>query len=132
MKSALTIRVAVDLAAAARAQLVAGDEAVKVLVEGPKGVETPPLPKASPAGPCSADNPTCTPSNRLRVEPRGGQQERIAFHARPGTCWGTSYGDEKRHRRWMVKRQGQRMQRQRPDVTGTCVSAKALPTINVQ
>ena len=132
MKSALTIRVAAGLAAAARAQLVKGDEAVKDLVDGTKGVEAPRRPKADPAAPRSADNPTCPPSSRLMVETRGGQQERIEFHARPETCWGNSYGDEKRHRRWMVKRQGQRMQCQRPDVTGICVSAKALPTSNVQ
>ncbi|MBI3345669.1 MAG: hypothetical protein HY020_00480 [Burkholderiales bacterium] len=132
MKSALTIRVAMGLAAAVRALLVKGDEAVKDLVDGTKGVEAPQRPKADPAAPCSADNPTCPPSNRLLVETRGGRQERIAFHARPGTCRRTSYVDDERHRHWMVKRQGQRMQRQRPDVTGICVSAKALPTSNVQ
>ena len=63
-------------AAAASAQFVKGNEAVKVMPDGTKKVETPPLPSATLAAPCAADNPACTASGWKR-------------HRRPWPNWPT-------------------------------------------
>ena len=53
--------VALTLAATtASAQFVKGNEAVKVMPDGTKKVETPPLPSTTLGAPCVADNPACT------------------------------------------------------------------------
>ena len=59
----LLAMVALALAgASSMAQFVKGNEAVKVMPDGTKKVETPPLPPATLAAPCSADKPACTAS----------------------------------------------------------------------
>lgn len=119
-------------AAAAQAQFVKGNEAVRVHPNGTRTVETPPLPTIRLAAPCKAENPACIPSGWRMVETRDGLQECTEIYARPGTCRTSTYGSEKRHRLWIVKLKGQWMQCQRPDISSVCVSTKALPYSEVQ
>ncbi|NCT81645.1 MAG: hypothetical protein GXC94_00725 [Comamonadaceae bacterium] len=120
-------------AASASAQFVKGNEAVSVLPDGTKKVETPPLPKGGRLPPpCEARKPGCTAAGWLMVETSQGLQECTEFYARPGTCRTSTYGSEKRPRRWIVKTGGQWMQCPRPEITSRCVSTKTLPSIEVQ
>jgi hypothetical protein len=120
------------LASAASAQFVKGNEAVKAMPDGTKKVETPPLPSATLAAPCSADKPACTASGWRMVETGEGLRECTEIYARPGTCRSSTYGTEKRPRLWIVKMRGQWMQCQLPDVDSKCVSTKALPYSAIQ
>ncbi|WP_294635392.1 hypothetical protein [uncultured Aquabacterium sp.] len=115
-----------------RAQFVKGNEAVKVMPDGSKKVETPPLPEATLAPPCKADKPACSTGGWLMVETSDGLRECTEFYARPGTCRPSTFGTEKRPRLWVVKLKGQWMQCQRPDVSSQCVSTKALPQTTIQ
>jgi len=118
--------------ASAQAQFVKGNEAVTIHRDGSRTVETPPLPRIQLAAPCRAENPVCTGAGWLMVETNEGIQECTEFYARPGTCRASTYGREKAFRRWIVKIKGQWMQCQRPDISSTCVSTKALPYGEVQ
>ena len=125
--------VALALAATtASAQFVKGNEAVKVMPDGTKKVETPPLPAATLGTPCSADNPACTASGWRMVETPDGLRECTEIYARPGTCRPSTFGTEKRPRLWIVKTRGQWMQCQLPDIASKCVSTKALPYSAIQ
>ncbi|MGE0674239.1 MAG: hypothetical protein AB7O64_14405 [Methylibium sp.] len=119
-------------ATTASAQFVKGNEAVKVLPDGTKKVETPPLPAATLGTPCSADNPACTASGWRMVETQDGLRECTEIYARPGTCRPSTFGTEKRPRLWIVKTRGQWMQCQLPDIASKCVSTKALPYSAIQ
>lgn len=135
MKSVLSFLVAaaaILASATAQAQFVKGNEAVKVMPNGTKQVETPPLPGATLAPPCKSDNPACTTGGWLMLETADGLRECTEFYARPGTCRASTYGTEKRPRLWIVKLNGQWMQCQRPDITSRCVSTKALPETVIQ
>jgi hypothetical protein len=134
MNALVTILTLAALAAAtpAEAQFVKGNEAVKVLPNGTKQVETPPQPKSTLPPPCKAVESGCTAAGWLMVETSQGLQECTEFYARPGTCRASTYGQEKRSRRWIVKTGGQWMQCPRPEITARCVSTKALPNIEVQ
>ncbi|MFG6417193.1 hypothetical protein ACG02S_25180 [Roseateles sp. DC23W] len=114
-------------AGSASAQFVKGNEAVSVMPDGTKKVETPPLPTASLGTPCPAERPSCTPSGWLMVETTEGLRECTEYYARPGTCRASTFGTEKRPRLWIVKLKGVWMQCQHPDITSKCVSTKALP-----
>lgn len=114
-------------ATTASAQFVKGNEAVKVMPDGTKKVETPPLPAATLGAPCAADNPACTASGWRMVETPDGLRECTEIYARPGTCRPSTFGTEKRPRLWIVKSRGQWMQCQLPDIGSKCVSTKALP-----
>ena len=118
--------------AAAHAQFVKGNEAVKPLPDGTKQVETPPLPAASLGKPCAATQPGCAGGGWLMVETREGLMECTEIYARPGTCRASTYGTEKRSRLWIVKRGTQWLQCQYPDMGSQCVSTKSLPTGAVQ
>lgn len=125
--------VALALAATtASAQFVKGNEAVKVMPDGTKKVETPPLPAATLGTPCAADNPACTASGWRMVETPDGLRECTEIYARPGTCRPSTFGTEKRPRLWIVKTRGQWMQCQLPDIASKCVSTKALPYSAIQ
>jgi hypothetical protein len=125
--------VALALAATtASAQFVKGNEAVKVLPDGTKKVETPPLPSTTLGAPCVADNPACTASGWRMVETPDGLRECTEIYARPGTCRASTFGSEKRPRLWIVKTRGQWMQCQLPDIGSKCVSTKALPYSAIQ
>lgn len=116
----------------ANAQFVKGNEAVKVLSDGSKRVETPPLPAGTLGPPCAASNPACTASGWRMVETGDGIRECTEIYARPGTCRPSTFGTEKRPRLWIVKARGQWMQCQLPDLGSKCVSTKALPYSAVQ
>jgi len=119
-------------AATASAQFVKGNEAVKVMPDGTKKVETPPLPSTTLGAPCVADNPACTASGWRMVETPDGLRECTEIYARPGTCRASTFGSEKRPRLWIVKTRGQWMQCQLPDIGSKCVSTKALPYSAIQ
>ncbi|MBQ0933633.1 hypothetical protein KAK07_22975 [Ideonella sp. 4Y16] len=116
----------------ASAQFVNGNEAVNVMPDGTRRVETPPLPAATLAAPCAADKPACTASGWRMVETAEGLRECTEIYARPGTCRPSTFGADKRPRLWIVKLRGQWMQCQFPDISSKCVSTKALPYSAVQ
>jgi hypothetical protein len=116
----------------ASAQFVKGNEAVKLMADGSKKVETPPLPTASLAAPCPAQKAGCAGSGWRMVETVEGLRECTEIYARSGTCRPSTYGTEKRSRLWIVKTNGQWMQCQRPDLGSKCVSTKSLPFSEVQ
>jgi hypothetical protein len=116
----------------APAQFVKGNEAVTVLADGSRKVETPPLPSGSLAKPCPAAKAGCAGGGWLMVETQGGLMECTEIYARPGTCRPSTYGSEKRSRLWIVKAGTQWHQCQYPDLGSTCVSTKSLPTSAVQ
>ena len=117
---------------ASPAQFVKGNEAVKVMPDGSKRVETPPLPSASIGKPCPAEQAGCAGGGWLMVETSTGLVECTEIYARPGTCRSSTYGAEKRSRLWIVKSGSQWMQCQYPDLASKCVSTKSLPTSAVQ
>ena len=118
--------------AAAVAQFVKGNEAVKVMADGSKQVETPPTAGALLAKPCPAVEPGCSGGGWKMVETAEGLMECTEIYARPGTCRASRYGVEKRSRLWIVKTGSQWMQCQYPDMASKCVSTKSLPYSAVQ
>ena len=116
----------------AQAQFVKGNEAVRVLPDGTKKVETPPLPGMTLAAPCPAELAGCTPSGWRMVETVSGIQECTEIYARPGACRPSTYGTEKRSRLWIVKTKGLWMQCQYPNLASRCVKTTALPYSAVQ
>lgn len=114
------------------AQFVKGNEAVTVMPDGTKKVETPPLPTTTLAAPCVAEKPACTASGWRMMETPEGLRECTEIYARPGTCRPSTYGSEKRPRLWIVKSRGQWLQCQLPNLGSKCVSTKALPYSAVQ
>ena len=134
MKVAQLIFVAVLAAstALAHAQFVKGNEAVKVMPDGTKRVETPPMPSASLGKPCAASQAGCAGGGWMMVETKDGLVECTEIYARPGTCRASTFGTEKRSRLWIVKTGTQWMQCQYPDLASKCVSTKSLPSSAVQ
>ena len=135
MKVIQLIFVSASLAAGSSmpfAQFVKGNEAVKVMPDGKKRIETPPLPSVPLGKPCPAAQAGCAGGGWLMVETAEGLFECTEIYARPGTCRPSTYGTEKRSRLWVVKTNSQWMQCQYPDMTGKCVSTKSLPTSAVQ
>ena len=125
--------VAMALAAAtASAQFVKGNEAVKVMPDGTKKVETPPLPAATLGAPCPATKSGCAGGGWKMLESQSGLVECTEVFARPGTCRDSTYGTEKRSRVWIVKLKGEWTQCERPDVSGKCISLKGFPISAVQ
>ena len=114
------------------AQFVKGNEAVQVMPDGTKKVETPPVPAGTLPAPCLAEIAACTASGWRMVETTEGLRECTEIYARPGTCRSSTYGAEKRSRLWIVKTRGQWMQCQLPDLGSKCVRTKALPFSAVQ
>jgi hypothetical protein len=119
-------------ATTAGAQFVKGNEAVKVMPDGSKKVETPPLPTASLASPCPAERAGCAASGWRMLETPEGLQECTEVFARPGSCRRSTYGTEKRSRVWIVKIKGEWAQCELPDISGKCVSLKSFPISAVQ
>ena len=114
------------------AQFVKGNEAVKVMPDGSKRVETPPQPANTLAAPCPAARAGCAGGGWKMVETDNGLMECTEFYARAGTCRSSTYGAQKSPRVWVVKTKSQWMQCQYPDLTSKCVSTKALPFDAVQ
>lgn len=123
---------ALACASAAQAQFVKGNEAVRLLPDGKKVVETPPLPKtaSSRISPCKADG-GCHAGPWRMVETPGGLLECTEVYARPTTCRASTYGTEKRSRLWVVKVGGSWLQCQFPDVKSKCAPIFAPPPANL-
>lgn len=118
---------------AATAQFVKGNEAVKVMPDGTKRVETPPLPKSGPAAnskPCAAAA-GCLAGPWYMVETQDGLLECTEPFARPTTCQTSSYGSKKASRLWMVKSGSVWLWCQYPDLSSKCVDMNARPPSNL-
>lgn len=120
------------VAGVASAQYVKGNEAVKLMPDGSKRVETPPTAGALLAKPCPATQAGCAGGGWKMVETSEGLVECTEIYARPGTCRSSTFGKEKRSRLWIVKSQGQWLQCQQPDLGSKCVSTKTLAIAVVQ
>lgn len=117
---------------AASAQFVKGNEAVRVMTDGTKKVEVPPLPSVALGSPCPATKPGCAGGGWKMLESDSGLVECTEVFARPTTCRPSTYGVEKGSRAWIVKVKGQWVQCAQPDISGKCVSLKSLPVSAVQ
>lgn len=117
------------LGAAAHAQFVKGNEAVKVQPDGRKKVETPRAP-ASVGKVCVA-KANCHAGSWRMVETDAGLVECTEPWARPGSCRASSHGAQKLPRLWVVKRGGDWLQCQYPDLGSKCVSMSARPPANL-
>lgn len=115
------------------AQFVKGNEAVKVMPDGSKRVETPPLPTTGPirsTKPCAAAE-KCHGGAWLMVETGDGLVECTEAYARPGSCRGSTLGTMKLLRLWVVKSGGNWLQCQLPDLGSKCVNMFARPPSNL-
>jgi hypothetical protein len=124
--------IATTLCANAAAQFVKGNEAVRVMPDGTRKVETPPLPSVPLGKPCPAHQGGCAGGGWLMLETASGLVECTEVFARPSTCRASTYGTEKRSRSWIVKSRGQWMQCQFPELSNKCISLKSLPISAVQ
>ena len=115
------------------AQFVKGNEAVKVLPDGTRRVETAPLPATGPINnsrPCSA-TAGCNAGPWHMVETAAGLRECTEAYARPSTCRASSYGTTKLSRLWVVKLGSNWLQCQFPDLGSKCVNMFARPPANL-
>ena len=115
------------------AQFVKGNEAVKVLPDGTRRVETAPLPATGPirsSRPCSA-TAGCNAGSWHMVETADGLRECTEAYARPSTCRASSYGTTKLSRLWVVKLGSNWFQCQFPDLGSKCVNMFARPPANL-
>jgi hypothetical protein len=119
------------MAGSASAQFVKGNEAVKVLPDGTKKVETPPSSAAASKGkPCAA-NAGCHPGPWHMVETAEGLRECTEPFARPTTCRDSTYGSQKLSRLWIAKRGSTWLWCQYPDLGKKCVDMNARPPLNL-
>lgn len=135
MKLAQLIVVAILTAAgspAALAQFVKGNEAVKVMPDGSKKVETPPAAGALLAKPCPANGAGCSGGGWKMVETNDGLMECTEVYARASTCRTSTYGSKKLARVWVVKTGTEWKHCSFPDLSKACVSIKSLPSPAVQ
>lgn len=117
----------------ANAQFVKGNEAVKVMSDGSRKVETAPLPATGPirnTRPCNA-TAGCNAGPWHMVETSDGLMECTEAYARPGTCRKSTYGTQKLSRIWVVKSGTHWLQCQRPDLGSKCVNMFARPPANL-
>ena len=115
------------------AQFVKGNEAVKVLPDGTRRVETAPLPATGPirsSRPCNA-TAGCNAGPWHMVETADGLRECTEAYARPSTCRASSYGTTKLSRLWVVKLGRNWFQCQFPDLGSKCVNMFARPPANL-
>ena len=119
-------------AGSASAQFVKGNQAVKVMPDGTKKVETPSTAGALLTKACPAGDPACTGGGWKMVETAAGLMECTEVYARPGTCRASTYGAEKRSRVWVVKTGAEWKHCTLPDLSKGCVSIKSLPSPAVQ
>ncbi|MFM9915244.1 MAG: hypothetical protein ACKVOX_05510 [Rhizobacter sp.] len=120
-------------ASAASAQFVKGNEAVKVMPDGTKRVETPPVPATGPASkakPCDADA-GCHPGPWHMVETSAGLRECTEPFARPTACRDSTFGTQKLSRLWIAKKGSAWLWCQYPDMAGKCVDMNARPPLNL-
>ena len=115
------------------AQFVKGNEAVKVLPDGSKRVETPPIPATGPASkskPCAA-NAGCHAGAWHMLETNDGLKECTEPFARPTTCRNSTYGTQKLSRLWIAKKGTTWLWCQYPDLGSKCVDMNARPPSNL-
>jgi len=115
------------------AQFVKGNEAVKVMADGSRRVETPPVPATGPASksrPCAA-NAGCHAGSWHMVETNEGIKECTEPFARPTTCRTSTYGTQKLARLWIVKKGTTWLWCQYPDLGSKCVNMNARPPSNL-
>ena len=94
-RSIIVFTVLAVVAGTASAQFVKGNEALKVMSDGTKRVETPPSSGAASKGkPCAA-NAGCHPGPWHMVETADGLRECTEPFARPTTCRDSTYGSQK-------------------------------------
>lgn len=118
---------------AAHAQFVKGNEAVKLMSDGSKKVETPPILARSPASkskPCAA-GAGCHAGPWHMVETRTGLRECTEPFARPTSCRDSTYGTQKLSRLWIAKKGSSWLWCQFPDLAGKCVDMNARPPLNL-
>jgi hypothetical protein len=118
---------------AADAQFVKGNEAVKVMPDGTKKVDAPPLPAKGTARttkPCAADA-GCYPGPWHMVETNDGLRECTEPFARASTCRGSTYGSQKLSRVWVAKKGSAWLWCQFPDLSSKCVDMHAKPPLNL-
>jgi len=128
----LTLMALLGLSAAAPAQFVKGNEAVKALPDGTTRVEVPPTPSVSLGSPCPATKPGCTGGGWKMLEGGSGLMECTEIFVRATTCRPSTFGIEKRSRAWIVKVNDQWMQCPRPRIDTHCVGIKSFPISAVQ
>ena len=128
----LTLMVLLGLPAAAPAQFVKGNEAVKALSDGTRKVEVPQTPSVSLGSPCPATKPGCAGGGWKMLEGGSGLMECTEIFARATTCRPSTFGIEKRSRAWIVKVNDQWMQCPRPRIDAQCISIKSFPISAVQ
>ena len=116
------------LCAAAQAQYVKGNEAVRSTPSGKK-VETP-LAPASVGKVCGA-TANCYAGAWRMVETEAGLMECTEPFARAGSCRASSYGTQKLPRVWVVKRGAEWQQCQFPDLDSKCTPLFARPPANL-
>lgn len=117
---------------AATAQFVKGNEAVQILPDGSRRVETPPTASALLARPCAAANPGCSGGGWNMVETAEGLQECTEIYARNATCRPSTYGKQRLMRVWVVKIGSRWMHCSMPDAPQGCVSISMLPSPRLQ
>lgn len=118
---------------AASAQFVKGNEAVRLMPDGSRKVETPPVPATGPASrtqPC-APAAGCHSGPWHMVETTAGLRECTEPFARPTTCRDSTYGAQKLSRLWIVKKGAVWLWCQYPDVASKCVDMYARPPFNL-
>ncbi|MEF7616924.1 hypothetical protein V4F39_23620 [Aquincola sp. MAHUQ-54] len=121
----------VVVAGAASAQVVEGNEAVRVMPDGTRKVETPPSSAAaSKAKPCAA-NVGCHAGPWHMVEAAGGLRECTEPFARPTTCRESTYGSQQLSRVWVAKRGATWLWCQYPDLKKKCVDMNVRPPLNL-
>ena len=120
-------------ASTASAQFVKGNEAVRVMADGSKRVETPPVPSTGPASkskPCAADA-GCHAGPWHMVETSNGLRECTEPFARATSCRDSTYGTQKLSRLWIAKKGTTWLWCQYPDLGGKCVDMNARPPLNL-
>jgi|SRR6185437_748408 len=113
-------------------QFVRGNEAVTVMPDGRKRVETPPVPSSFVSKPCPAKQVGCGSGGWKMVETPGDLEECTELYARPGTCRASTFGNRKLPRIWIVKTRGRWLQCQHPDLASKCTSLQSLPYDAIQ
>lgn len=130
-KSSIAASLALVIASAVHAQAVPGNEAVRVLADGTRQVDTPPMPSTGPARPLCRADAGCHPGPWHMVETAQGLMECTEVQARPGTCRASTYGATKRSRLWVVNARGVWLQCQYPELASRCVPVFARPPANL-
>lgn len=113
---------------AAQAQYVKGNEAVQKTATGTT-ISKPPAP-ASVGKVCEA-TAKCYAGAWRMVETDAGLQECTEPFARPGSCRASTYGTQKLHRVWVVKRGNEWQQCQFPELASKCTPIFARPPANL-